>query len=146
VHSFVGKEGPITRALLALILEDMKSGPPAVRVPVPWLHYFFLSLALQSGTSTTNYCCFPFTGCGAWCRSYIFFCVQAKPIFCNKINCFELLIQCSLSPVESEGIWCSCIVWWIQHQNFKTAIYSELQITFQRNTCISSPFPCYQRR
>ncbi|PNS92543.1 hypothetical protein POPTR_018G039000v4 [Populus trichocarpa] len=30
-----GKEGPITRALLALILEDMKSGPPAVRVPVP---------------------------------------------------------------------------------------------------------------
>ncbi|KAJ6435046.1 hypothetical protein OIU84_000309 [Salix udensis] len=30
-----GKEGPITRALLTLILEDMRSGPPAVRVPVP---------------------------------------------------------------------------------------------------------------
>ncbi|EEF45901.1 D-alanine aminotransferase, putative [Ricinus communis] len=29
-----GKEGPITMALLNLILEDMKSGPPAVRVPV----------------------------------------------------------------------------------------------------------------
>ncbi|CAK7353308.1 unnamed protein product [Dovyalis caffra] len=30
-----GEEGPIARALLALILEDMKAGPPAVRVPVP---------------------------------------------------------------------------------------------------------------
>ncbi|KAJ6373021.1 hypothetical protein OIU76_027370 [Salix suchowensis] len=30
-----GKEGPITLALLTLILEDMRSGPPAVRVPVP---------------------------------------------------------------------------------------------------------------
>ncbi|KAJ4708040.1 D-amino-acid transaminase, chloroplastic [Melia azedarach] len=31
-----GKEGPITQALLDLILEDMKSGPPTVRVPVPY--------------------------------------------------------------------------------------------------------------
>ncbi|KAL8139440.1 hypothetical protein V2J09_005461 [Rumex salicifolius] len=31
-----GKEGPIAEALLNLILEDMKSGPPDVRVPVPY--------------------------------------------------------------------------------------------------------------
>ncbi|KAL5786212.1 hypothetical protein ACOSQ2_008604 [Xanthoceras sorbifolium] len=31
-----GNEGPITQALLNLILEDMKSGPPTVRVPVPY--------------------------------------------------------------------------------------------------------------
>lgn len=31
-----GKEGPIAEALLNLIVEDMKSGPPAVRVPVPY--------------------------------------------------------------------------------------------------------------
>ncbi|XP_050208562.1 D-amino-acid transaminase, chloroplastic isoform X2 [Mercurialis annua] len=29
-----GKEGPVTLALLNLILEDMKAGPPSVRVPV----------------------------------------------------------------------------------------------------------------
>ncbi|KAJ9183488.1 hypothetical protein P3X46_007333 [Hevea brasiliensis] len=29
-----GKEGPITLALLNLILEDMKSGPPTIRIPV----------------------------------------------------------------------------------------------------------------
>lgn len=31
-----GKEGPVTLALLNLILDDMKSGPPTVRVPVPY--------------------------------------------------------------------------------------------------------------
>ncbi|KAL6501964.1 hypothetical protein OROGR_027097 [Orobanche gracilis] len=31
-----GKEGPVTRALLDLLLEDMKSGPDTVRVPVPY--------------------------------------------------------------------------------------------------------------
>ncbi|XP_052183351.1 D-amino-acid transaminase, chloroplastic [Diospyros lotus] len=31
-----GREGPVTRALLNLILEDMKSGPRTVRVPVPY--------------------------------------------------------------------------------------------------------------
>lgn len=31
-----GKEGPVTQALLNLILEDMKSGPSSVRVPVPY--------------------------------------------------------------------------------------------------------------
>ncbi|WCJ29835.1 D-aminoacid aminotransferase-like PLP-dependent enzymes superfamily protein [Euphorbia peplus] len=30
-----GKEGSVTMALLNLIVEDMKSGPPTVRVPVP---------------------------------------------------------------------------------------------------------------
>ncbi|PPD91098.1 hypothetical protein GOBAR_DD11959 [Gossypium barbadense] len=33
---FVGKEGPITKTLLNFILEDMKSGPSSVRVPVPY--------------------------------------------------------------------------------------------------------------
>ncbi|KAL2318214.1 hypothetical protein Fmac_032090 [Flemingia macrophylla] len=31
-----GKEGPITEALLNLIVEDMKSGPSTVRTPVPY--------------------------------------------------------------------------------------------------------------
>ncbi|XP_047322464.1 D-amino-acid transaminase, chloroplastic [Impatiens glandulifera] len=31
-----GKEGLVSEALLNLILEDMKSGPPSVRVPVPY--------------------------------------------------------------------------------------------------------------
>ncbi|KAF5726195.1 D-amino-acid transaminase chloroplastic-like isoform X1 [Tripterygium wilfordii] len=31
-----GKEGPITQELLKLIVEDMKSGPPTVRLPVPY--------------------------------------------------------------------------------------------------------------
>ncbi|XP_057443230.1 D-amino-acid transaminase, chloroplastic-like [Lotus japonicus] len=31
-----GKEGPITQALLNLIVEDMKSGPPTVRTAVPY--------------------------------------------------------------------------------------------------------------
>ncbi|KAL4194001.1 hypothetical protein AMTRI_Chr05g66570 [Amborella trichopoda] len=31
-----GKEGPVAQALLDLLLEDMKSGPPNVRVPVPY--------------------------------------------------------------------------------------------------------------
>lgn len=31
-----GKEGPIAQALLHLLLDDMKSGPPSVRVPVPY--------------------------------------------------------------------------------------------------------------
>ncbi|XP_062218809.1 D-amino-acid transaminase, chloroplastic isoform X2 [Phragmites australis] len=31
-----GKEGPIARALYDLILEDMRSGPPSVRIPVPY--------------------------------------------------------------------------------------------------------------
>ncbi|KAK2980918.1 hypothetical protein RJ640_001702 [Escallonia rubra] len=31
-----GKEGPVAQALLDLIMEDMKSGPPTVRVPVPY--------------------------------------------------------------------------------------------------------------
>lgn len=31
-----GREGPVTQALLNLLLEDMKSGPPTVRVPVPY--------------------------------------------------------------------------------------------------------------
>ncbi|XP_060169386.1 D-amino-acid transaminase, chloroplastic-like isoform X2 [Lycium barbarum] len=31
-----GREGPVTQALLNLLLEDMKSGPPTVRVPIPY--------------------------------------------------------------------------------------------------------------
>ncbi|CAA7046370.1 unnamed protein product [Microthlaspi erraticum] len=31
-----GKEGPVAKALLDLLLEDMSSGPPSVRVPVPY--------------------------------------------------------------------------------------------------------------
>ncbi|KAM7459385.1 hypothetical protein LguiA_036379 [Lonicera macranthoides] len=31
-----GTEGPVTQALLNLIVEDMKSGPPSVRIPVPY--------------------------------------------------------------------------------------------------------------
>ncbi|KAI3857176.1 hypothetical protein MKW98_010590 [Papaver atlanticum] len=31
-----GKEGPVAQALLNLLLEDMKSGPASVRVPVPY--------------------------------------------------------------------------------------------------------------
>ncbi|KAL3325092.1 hypothetical protein AABB24_038942 [Solanum stoloniferum] len=31
-----GREDPVTQALLNLLLEDMKSGPPTVRVPVPY--------------------------------------------------------------------------------------------------------------
>ncbi|GFQ01983.1 d-amino-acid transaminase chloroplastic [Phtheirospermum japonicum] len=31
-----GKEGPVTQSLLNLLLEDMKSGPATVRVPVPY--------------------------------------------------------------------------------------------------------------
>ncbi|KAF3616111.1 D-amino-acid transaminase, chloroplastic [Capsicum annuum] len=31
-----GREGPVTQALLNLLLEDMKSGPPTVRVHVPY--------------------------------------------------------------------------------------------------------------
>uniref|UniRef100_A0A5B6YZB4 Uncharacterized protein n=2 Tax=Davidia involucrata TaxID=16924 RepID=A0A5B6YZB4_DAVIN len=31
-----GKEGPVAMALLNLMQEDMKSGPPSVRVPVPY--------------------------------------------------------------------------------------------------------------
>lgn len=31
-----GKEGPVAKALLDLLLEDMKSGPPCVRVRVPY--------------------------------------------------------------------------------------------------------------
>ncbi|GLT53429.1 hypothetical protein SLA2020_266990 [Shorea laevis] len=31
-----GKEGPVAVSLLNLIIEDMKSGPPTVRVPVPY--------------------------------------------------------------------------------------------------------------
>ncbi|KAG7972822.1 hypothetical protein I3843_07G202100 [Carya illinoinensis] len=31
-----GKEGPVALNLLSLIIEDMKSGPPTVRVPVPY--------------------------------------------------------------------------------------------------------------
>ncbi|KAF6161649.1 hypothetical protein GIB67_017287 [Kingdonia uniflora] len=31
-----GKEGPVSQALLDLVLEDMKSGPTTVRVPVPY--------------------------------------------------------------------------------------------------------------
>ncbi|KAK1285635.1 hypothetical protein QJS10_CPB20g00678 [Acorus calamus] len=31
-----GKEGPVAQALLHLLLEDMRSGPSAVRVPVPY--------------------------------------------------------------------------------------------------------------
>ncbi|KAI4316138.1 hypothetical protein L6164_024145 [Bauhinia variegata] len=31
-----GKEGPVTQSLLNLIVEDMKSGPPPVRIPVPY--------------------------------------------------------------------------------------------------------------
>ncbi|KAF5456510.1 hypothetical protein F2P56_025982 [Juglans regia] len=31
-----GKEGPVALILLSLIIEDMKSGPPTVRVPVPY--------------------------------------------------------------------------------------------------------------
>lgn len=32
----VGREGSVTLALLNLIIEDMKSGPPSVRVPIPY--------------------------------------------------------------------------------------------------------------
>lgn len=43
---FVGKEGPIAQALLDLILEDMQSGPPTVRVAVPyWSIATFLGAA-----------------------------------------------------------------------------------------------------
>ncbi|CAN6243889.1 unnamed protein product [Urochloa humidicola] len=31
-----GQEGPIARALYDLILEDMRSGPPSVRIPIPY--------------------------------------------------------------------------------------------------------------
>ncbi|KAA0038609.1 D-amino-acid transaminase [Cucumis melo var. makuwa] len=31
-----GKEGPLVQALLDLLIEDMKSGPPTVRIPVPY--------------------------------------------------------------------------------------------------------------
>ncbi|XP_062149696.1 D-amino-acid transaminase, chloroplastic isoform X2 [Alnus glutinosa] len=31
-----GKEGPVALGLLNLVIEDMKSGPPTVRVPVPY--------------------------------------------------------------------------------------------------------------
>lgn len=31
-----GKEGPVAKALLDLLLEDTKSGPPSVRVRVPY--------------------------------------------------------------------------------------------------------------
>ncbi|XP_020585746.1 D-amino-acid transaminase, chloroplastic isoform X1 [Phalaenopsis equestris] len=31
-----GKEGPVTEAIFRLIVEDMRSGPPSVRVPVPY--------------------------------------------------------------------------------------------------------------
>ncbi|CAO2045400.1 unnamed protein product [Urochloa humidicola] len=31
-----GQEGPIARALYKLVLEDMRSGPPSVRIPVPY--------------------------------------------------------------------------------------------------------------
>lgn len=38
LHTFVvpGKEGHVSRDLLNLILEDMKSGPATVRVAVPY--------------------------------------------------------------------------------------------------------------
>lgn len=32
----VGREGPVTEALLNLLLKNMKHGPPTVRVPVPY--------------------------------------------------------------------------------------------------------------
>jgi len=36
-HAFiVGKEGPVTQALFNLIVDDMKSGPSSVRIPVPY--------------------------------------------------------------------------------------------------------------
>lgn len=31
-----GREGPVTQALLNLLLEDMKSGPPTIRIPIPY--------------------------------------------------------------------------------------------------------------
>lgn len=31
-----GKEGPLVQALFDLLIEDMKSGPPTVRIPVPY--------------------------------------------------------------------------------------------------------------
>lgn len=31
-----GKEGPIAQMLFNLILEDMRSGPPSVRIPVSY--------------------------------------------------------------------------------------------------------------
>lgn len=31
-----GNEGPVAQALYNLVLEDMKSGPATVRVPVPY--------------------------------------------------------------------------------------------------------------
>ena len=33
---YIGKEGPITQILLNFILEDMKSGPSSVQLPVPY--------------------------------------------------------------------------------------------------------------
>lgn len=33
---FAGNEGPVAKALLDLILEDMKAGPATVRVPIPY--------------------------------------------------------------------------------------------------------------
>jgi len=33
---FTGQEGPIAQALYDLIFEDMRSGPPSVRIPVPY--------------------------------------------------------------------------------------------------------------
>lgn len=32
----IGKEGSLTQILLNLIIEDMKSGPPTVRAPIPY--------------------------------------------------------------------------------------------------------------
>lgn len=34
-HS-VGREGPLSKALLGLLLQDLKSGPATVRVPVSY--------------------------------------------------------------------------------------------------------------
>jgi 4-amino-4-deoxychorismate lyase len=36
MFSFLGQEGPVALTLLNLIIEDMKSGPATVRVPVPY--------------------------------------------------------------------------------------------------------------
>lgn len=33
---YPGKEGSLTQILLNLIIEDMKSGPPSVRAPIPY--------------------------------------------------------------------------------------------------------------
>lgn len=35
VHS-VGREGPVSKALLGLLLQDLKSGPSTVRVPISY--------------------------------------------------------------------------------------------------------------